>query len=127
AYFRACGALAGDTINAEHPLVRAMVEVLENFREAYLTVARTLSVQKEWPIAESALVQRIRRQYATSLLLGEVRKPEGNSMITFGNAVSRYVELGHVRRERQPGARDATIAAGPALDRLPDLIRHLRT
>ena len=72
--------------------------------------------------------QRMRRQFQTSLLLGEVRQPEGNSMITFGNALSRLAELGHVsiiRRGR--GGRERWVDRGPAFDRLPDLIRHFGT
>jgi hypothetical protein len=36
----------------------------------------------------------MRREYATGLLLGELRKPEGNSVVTFGNAVEWLVALG---------------------------------
>ena len=70
----------------------------------------------------------MRRQFQTSLLLGEVHKPEGNSMITFGNALSRLAELGHVsvlRRGR--GGRERWVDRGPAFDGLAELIRHFGT
>src|SRR5256885_8248383 len=77
-YYAEAGALAGDTVVGGHALIGATAGLLENFREAYLVAARTVAAQKEWPIAQTALVQRMRRQFATSLLLDEVRKPEGN-------------------------------------------------
>jgi len=126
-YYRDVGALPGDVPKPEHAALRATSELLENFREAYLVTARTIASQQEWPIAQPALLQRIRRQFRTSFLLGEVRKPEGNSVITFGNALSRLAELGHVvvsRRGR--GGRERWIERGPAYDRLPDLLRHLQ-
>src|SRR5207247_1388833 len=104
AYCREVGALVGDGAALDHPVIHATAGILENFREAYLVAARALAAQEEWPIAQSALAQRMRRQFQTSLLLGEVHKPEGNSMITFGNALSRLAELGHV----------AIVGRGPA-------------
>jgi len=89
---------------------------------------RVGEIAEEWPILQSALVQRMQRQFQTSLLLGEVHKPEGNSMITFGNALSRLAELGHVavvRRGR--GGRERWVDRGPAFDHLPELIRHFGT
>jgi len=127
-YYREAGALVGDGAALDHPIIRATAGILENFREAYLVVARTAAAQEEWPILQSALAQRMQRQFQTSLLLGEVHKPEGNSMITFGNALSRLAELGHVavvRRGR--GGRERWVDRGPAFDRLPELIRHFGT
>jgi len=70
----------------------------------------------------------MRRQFATSLLLGEVRKPEGNSMVIFGNALSRLAELGHVTTVRRGrGGRERWIDRGPNADRLAELIRHFGT
>ena len=127
-HYREAGALAGDAAAPDHPVIQATAGILENFREAYLVAARTVAAQEEWPIAHTALAQRMRRQFQTSLLLGEVHKPEGNSMITFGNALSRLAELGHVsivRRGR--GGRERWVDRGPAFDRLPELIRHFGT
>ena len=128
AYYREAGALVGDGAALDHPIIRATAGILENFREAYLVVARTAAAQEEWPILQSALVQRMQRQFQTSLLLGEVHKPEGNSMITFGNALSRLAELGHVAAVRRGrGGRERWVDRGPAFDRLPELIRHFGT
>jgi len=127
-YYRDIGAVEGDSAVPEHPLVRATAGILENFREAYLVAARTITAQEEWPIAQNALAQKMRRQFATSLLLGEVHKPEGNSIVTFANALSRLTELGHVSALRRGRAgRERWVDRGPAFDRLPDLVRHFGT
>src|SRR5207247_9418818 len=126
--YRGAGALGGDGAALDRPIIRATAGILENFREAYLVVARTAAAQEEWPILQSALAQRMQRQFQTSLLLGEVHKPEGNSMITFGNALSRLAELGHVAVVRRGRAgRDRWADRGPAFDHLPELIRHFGT
>ncbi len=96
AHYRAAGALTDDGLDATHPIVRATEGVLENFREGYLVAARAVAAQQEWPIAEKALIDRMRRQFATSRLLGEVTKGEGSSVLVFANALSRLTELGHV-------------------------------
>jgi len=128
AYYRESGAMEGDVAVVEHPVIRATAGLLENFREAYLVAARTVASQKEWPIAQAALLQRMRRQFATSLLLGEVHKPEGNSTAIFGNALSRLAELGHVAVVRGGrGGRERLIESGAAFERLPELIRRLGT
>ena len=127
-YYRDTGAMLGDAAALDHPIIRATTGILENFREAYLVAARTVAAQEEWPIAQASLTQRMRRQFATSLLLGEVHKPEGNSMVTFGNALSRLAELGHVTTVRGGrGGRERWVDRGPAFERLPDLIRHFGT
>jgi glycerol-3-phosphate O-acyltransferase len=127
-HYRRVGAIEGDAAVPEHPVVRATGGILENFREAYLVAALTLAAQDEWPIAQPALMQRMRRQFRTSLLLGEVHKPEGSSMVTFGNALSRLAELGHVTVVgRGRGGRERWVERGPTFDRLPELIRHFGT
>ncbi len=126
AHYRERGALVGDAPVADDPVIRATSGILDNFREAYLTAAWTIAAQREWPIAQAALMQRMRRQFATGLLLGELHKPEGNSVVTFGNALSRLAELGHVTVvQRGRGGRERWIERGPAFDRLPELIRHI--
>jgi hypothetical protein len=100
--------------------------VLESFREAYLVAARTLTAEKAWPIAQGMLVKRMQRQYATSLLLQDVRKPEGGTVVTFDNALARFAELGHVTVRRPEGSREKLVERGPTFDRLPDLIARLR-
>jgi glycerol-3-phosphate O-acyltransferase len=125
AHYREAGALVDANVVPEHPVIRATSGILDNFREAYLVAARTVAAQPEWPIAQSALMQRMRRQFSAGLLLGELYKPEGSSMITFGNALSRLVELGHVIIEgRGRGGRERVVERGPAFDGLADLIRQ---
>lgn len=124
-YYREVGALLGDAANPSHPLMRVTSEMLENFREAYAVAARTIAGHHEWPVSEKVLMKRMQDQFETSLLLGEVHKPEGNSVVTLGNALTRFAELGHIVREKR-GARERVITPGPAFDRLPELVRHLR-
>jgi glycerol-3-phosphate O-acyltransferase len=126
AYYREVGGVVGDVVDHDHIVIRVTAGILENFREAYLVAARTLAAQQEWPIKQPDLIQRMRREFATSLLLGEAQKPEGSSTVTFGNALSRLLELRHVTRRRR-GARDRWIEPGPAFDRLPELIQRLRS
>jgi glycerol-3-phosphate O-acyltransferase len=125
AYYREQGALAGEQLVQDHIVVRATSGILENFREAYLIAARTVSARapNEWPIAQPALIKSMRDQFATALLLGEVQKPEGSSTVTFGNALSRLEELGYVATIRKGrGGRERWIDKGPNLGRLPELI-----
>jgi glycerol-3-phosphate O-acyltransferase len=125
AFYREQGAIEGDLVTPDHPVIRVTGRILENFREAYLVAVRTVGAQEEWPIADKALVQRMQRHFTTSLLLGDVHHPEGNSMVTFGNALSRLTELGHVIVQRRGrGGRERWVDRGPAFDRLPELIRH---
>ena len=58
----------------------------------------------------------------------EMHKPEGNSMVSFGNALSRLAELGHVTvQKRGRGGRERWVDRGPTFDRLPELLRHFGT
>ncbi len=127
AYYREAGALVGDAAVPDHVIIRVTSGILENFREAYLVAARTLAAQAEWPIKRPELIQRMRREFATSLLLGEAHKPEGSSVVTFGNAVARLAELDHIGLTRRRGSRDQWVERGPAFDRLSELIRQLRS
>jgi glycerol-3-phosphate O-acyltransferase len=127
-HYRDAGAVVGDGAVPDHPLIQATAGILENFREAYLTAARAVASLEEWPITQPALAQRMRRQFRTGLLLGQLRKFEGNSTVSFGNALSRLVELGHITIERRGrGGRERWVDRGPAFDRLPELIRRFGT
>jgi glycerol-3-phosphate O-acyltransferase len=126
AYYRETGAVVGDKPDPAHPVMQVTCGVLESFREAYLVAARTLTAEKVWPIAQGTLVKRMQRQYATSLLLQDVRKPEGGTIVTFDNALARFAELGHVTIRRPEGSREKLVERGPTFDRLPDLIARLR-
>lgn len=111
-YFRAHGA-SFDGDRRTVPLVNALVGILENFREAYWIAARTaLQVDGEAK-AESQLVAQMRKLFDAALVLGEVRKPEAATPVTFGNAISRLVEIGCLERERRNGERDRFLKRGP--------------
>ena len=111
-YFRAHGAhFDGD--RRPVPLANALVGILENFREAYWIAARTaLQVDGE-PRAESQLLGQMAKHFEAALILGEVRKPEAATAVTFGNALSRLVEVGCLEREKRNGDRDRWLKRGP--------------
>jgi glycerol-3-phosphate O-acyltransferase len=106
-------------MQAEHPFVRSTISILDNFREAYWVAAHALAALPEGGTGRKAVLERMRKRYAAGLLLGEVRKPEGNSGMTFSNALSRFAELDCVRvragkgREQlvERGARFAELGA----------------
>jgi glycerol-3-phosphate O-acyltransferase len=93
----------GEGIDRSGPLVRNLLGVLENFREAYWMAAATLVEVGDTGMPQKALLQSMRKRFETHVLLGEVRKTEGNSGVTLGNALSRYVELGLVSLSPRQG------------------------
>lgn len=126
-YFRAHGVVLGEDLG-DSPLVRALAGILENFRQAYWVAARTAreAVDGE-AVPEAELIESMRRRFDAALLLGEVSKPEGASQVTFGNAVSRFVEMGCLVRERGgKGGRDRFLRRGPAFDDLDGVGARLR-
>ena len=125
-YYRETGAVVGDRPQFEHPVVQVTGGILENFREAYLVGARTLAAEKEWPLPQPVLMKRMRRQFATSLLLAEVKKPEGNTASIFQNALARFAEMGFVTVSQPAGSRERLVERGATFDRLPDVIHRLR-
>jgi len=59
-------------------------------------------------------------------LLGQAQKPEGNSAVTFANALSRFGEMGYVvlaRRGR--GGKEQAVLPGKAFAELAALERRL--
>jgi glycerol-3-phosphate O-acyltransferase len=127
-YFRAEGAMLagdGDAVNPEHPLMRATADLLDNFREAYWITARTLAQLGDAGMPQKSLLEQARKRYATSLLLGEVRRPEGNTLVTLGNALNRYAEVGFVSIARSAKGRDRIVRRGPAFAELPRLEARL--
>lgn len=125
AHLEALGALHGDRLDGTHPVSQVLLGVLENFREGYLVAARTVAGQRQWPVEQGALVDGMRRQFATGRLLGEIHKPEGNSVVIFGNALLRLGELGMVGVTRR-GRRERWFDRGPSFDRISELVRQLR-
>jgi hypothetical protein len=118
-------------LRADHPFVRSTIGILDNLRESYWVAAHALAALPETTVARKAVLERMGKRYAAGLLLGEVRKPEGNSSVTLENALSRYAELGCVRirpgkgREKlvERGERFADLAA--ITERIaPRIVQH---
>jgi hypothetical protein len=59
----------------------------------------------------------MQKRYRTGLLLGEVRKPEGNSSVTLGNALSRFAELEYVQLRAAKG-KERTVTRGARFNEL---------
>lgn len=83
----------GEELQSRHPFVLATRGILDNFRESYWVAAQVLLSLPEGGLTRKAILERMHKRYATGLLLGEVRKPEGNSSVTLGNALSRFAEI----------------------------------
>jgi glycerol-3-phosphate O-acyltransferase len=126
AFYRLGGALVDDGLRPDHALIRVTNGVLENFREAYLAAARTIATQARWPTPRRALLEAMRRQFRVSVLLGALHKPEGSSMVTFENAISRFAERGYIRLGEAHQGRDRWIERGSTHDQLPALIEELQ-
>jgi len=127
-YFRAEGAVRaadGDAVAPEHPLIRSTAGLLDNFREAYWIAARTLAQLSETGIPQKAVLEQARKRYTTSLLLGEVQRPEGNTVVTLGNALNRYEEVGLVTITAPPKGRDRIVRRGPRFAELQPLEARL--
>lgn len=126
-FLRAYGVVPGEDVSGS-VLVRALAAILGNFREAYWIAARTaLQVDGE-AIPEPQLIEEMRRRFEAALLLGEVTRPEGASQVTFGNAISRFVEMGCLVREKGRGGkgRDRVLRRGPAFPALEGVCARLR-
>jgi glycerol-3-phosphate O-acyltransferase len=82
-----------DGLDGQHPFVVTVRALLDNFREAYWIAAQVLLELPENGLPQKAYVERMQKRYRAGLLLGEVRKPEGNSSVTLGNAINRFAEL----------------------------------
>jgi glycerol-3-phosphate O-acyltransferase len=114
------------TLAVDHPFLIAVRPLLDNFREAYWIAAQTLLELPAAGMTEKALIDRMRRRYRTGLLLGEVRKPEGNSSVTLTNAISRFAELEAVERRAGKG-RERQVLPGPRREELSVLAQRLAT
>ncbi|MGH7790544.1 MAG: 1-acyl-sn-glycerol-3-phosphate acyltransferase [Candidatus Binatia bacterium] len=118
AYLCVEGALtADDTIDPLHPFVVTVRAILDNFRETYWVAAQVLRELPEAGLTQKALVERMQKRYRTGLLLGEVHKPEGNSSVTLGNAISRYAELEWIQVRKGKG-KERDILRGERFDGL---------
>jgi glycerol-3-phosphate O-acyltransferase len=111
------GALVDGRLQVEHPFVASVIGILDNFRESYWVVAQVLMSLRDEGLPRKAILERLHKRYRTGLLLGEVRKPEGNSSVTLGNALSRFVEVGAVAEQRGKG-KDPIIVRGAEFGKL---------
>lgn len=109
----------------ESPLVQVTRAVLDNFREAYWVAALGLMSVPDGGVPRKEALAQIQKRYATALLLGEVLKPEGSSLVTLGNALSRYAELGCIATRAGKG-RDVIVEPGAKFDDLPLLAERIR-
>jgi glycerol-3-phosphate O-acyltransferase len=125
-YFEAEGAIVDGQPNREHVLLVFGDGILENFREAYWIVAKALLDLDADGMGRKAALAAMQKSFRMHGLLGETRKPEGNSVVTFTNALSRFAELGYiVETRRGRGGREQIVLPGPAFSDLGDLERRL--
>ena len=113
------------TSAADHPFVQAVRPLLDNFREAYWIAAQSLLELPAAGMTEKALIDRMRKRYRTGLLLGEVRKPEGNSSVTLANAISRFAELDAIERRAASKGKERQVLPGPRHEALRALAERL--
>jgi len=115
----ATGMIGDGAEGGTQPLLRASASVLQNFREAYWVAVRTLRSLDAAGKSQSVLIADMQHTYRAHLLLGVLRKPEGNTTVTLQNAISRLQELGHITIETRgrgnrwvaPGAGHAALLA----------------
>jgi len=127
-YFRQQGALGAegaDVLATDHPLVRVAAGILDNFCEAYWVVARAIAQVDAAGTTQKAFLEAAQKSYATSLLLGEVRRPEGNTVVTLGNALNRFAELGLVVLGPGERSRDRRVQRGPEFANVGALMSRL--
>lgn len=78
-------------------------------------------------ISEKSLIEEQRKNYTASLLLGEVLRPEGATVVLFKNALSRFGELGFIKTKAPArGRRERRIARGPKAGSLDEFVEALR-
>ena len=95
-------------LNFDHPFTVTVLAVLDPFREAYWVTARALREIEEGATRKTIL-GRAGEFHASGLLMGEVRKPEGSSVVLFTNALKRFAEIGIVE---VGSGRDPTVETG---------------
>ncbi len=126
-HFRAAGAL-GPTGGRRSSILLVFGDgILENFREAYWIVAKTLLDLPTDGLSTKALLATLQKSFGMHQLLGQAQKPEGNSTITFDNAMHRLGEVGYVDlQHRGRGGKEQVLIPGRAFEQLPLLERRLR-
>ncbi len=129
-YLRSIDALGHfDVVRAEHPLVHTLAGLLDNFGEAYWVLTKTLLTLPEAGKPQKAVIADAQKSYQSELLLGEVRRREGNTTVTLGNALSRYAEVGYVTlvtgARSGARARERIVQRGPRFAELGELGERL--
>ncbi len=126
AHFRAAGALDGTDVRRRHVLLVFGDGILENFREAYWIVAKTLLDLDGDGLTRKAVIGRMQKSFMMHQLLGQAQKPEANSAITFQNAINRFAELGYVAQTRRGrGGKEQAVVPSRAFADLAALERRL--
>jgi glycerol-3-phosphate O-acyltransferase len=126
AYFAARGAIDGEHVNPAHVLLVFGDGILDSFREAYWIVAKTLLDLDADGFTYKAAIARMQKSFIMHQLLGQIRRPEGNSAVTFANALNRFAEIGCIALARRGrGGRERVVLPGPASGDLAVLERRL--
>jgi glycerol-3-phosphate O-acyltransferase len=126
-HFRAAGAIG--PAGGRHGSVLLVFGdgILENFREAYWIAAKTLLDLRPEGLSRKTIVTLMQKSFHMHQLLGQAQKPEGNSPITFENAMHRLAEVGYVALQpRGRGGKDEIVLPGRAFGELALLERRLR-
>lgn len=127
--FRREGVFGGDDLTADpnHPLMRLLARVIDNFHEAYWITLQAVAKLDAAGTSEKALRNAIRKGYETALLLEDVHKPEGDSTNTIGNALNRYAELKLIEMQDTAKARERRVVRGARFADIDALLERLRS
>jgi hypothetical protein len=126
AYFTAVGAITGDHVRSNHVLLVFGDGILDGFREAYWIVAKTLLDLDADGFTYKAAIARMQKSFTMHQLLGQTHRPEGNSAVTFANALNRFAELGYITMMRRGrGGREQVVMPGKSTAELAALERRL--
>lgn len=121
-------AIRDGQLDRSHPLVVALVSVVDVFREAYWLAAK--AIREGLPAegaTEKSLVASYQKSYDTALLTGEAVQPEGATTVMFENVLSRLGELGVVRVERRGrGGREKFLLPGERFSECDRIEKELR-
>jgi glycerol-3-phosphate O-acyltransferase len=125
-HLRAHGVVGDDGVRRNHVLLVFGDGILENFREAYWIAAKTLLDVDADGLARKAAIARMQKSFMMHQLLGQAQKPEGNSAITFANALSRFAEMRCIQiAPRGRGGKEHAVVPGEAFERLVGFERRL--
>jgi hypothetical protein len=120
------GAVDAVGVRPGHVLLVFGDGILDSFREAYWIVAKALLDLDADGFTYKAAIARMQKSFTMHQLLGQTRRPEGNSAVTFANALNRFAELGFITMARRGrGGRDRVVLPGPAVAELAALERRL--